>query len=133
MEIIREMSTFDSNCHVLRCPIHQSFHWHDKYELCRCLDDCDFLILPDHVSGELGLYAHFLCGVSDESFETSDGNSFTLDTADALCLALRFLGADTTAYCRQRRRLRDYFVSAFDVAVFYLGDECGNVDINGAP
>ena len=62
-----------------------------------CADDCDFLILPDHVSRELGLDAHFLCGVSDESFETSDGNRFALDASYALSLALSLLRAYTAA------------------------------------
>ena len=44
MEIVKEKSTTIINCHVLNCKAPLYFHWHDKYELCRVIDDCDFLI-----------------------------------------------------------------------------------------
>ena len=44
MEIVRELSKSEISCHVLTCNSAYPFHWHDKYELCRCVDECDFLV-----------------------------------------------------------------------------------------
>ena len=39
-----EKNTGDLVCHVLHCSQLNLFHWHDRYELCYCIDDCDFFI-----------------------------------------------------------------------------------------
>jgi AraC-like DNA-binding protein len=55
MEIIKELSDHDISCRVLCCSTtHHSCHWHSKYELCRCLDDCDFLIDGAHINARGG-------------------------------------------------------------------------------
>ena len=44
MAIEYEKNTGDLVCHVLHCSTLNLFHWHDRYELCYCIDDCDFFI-----------------------------------------------------------------------------------------
>ena len=44
MAIEYEKNTGDLVCHVLHCSQLNLFHWHDRYELCYCIDDCDFFI-----------------------------------------------------------------------------------------
>ena len=44
MAVEYEKNTGDLVCHVLHCSTLNLFHWHDRYELCYCIDDCDFFI-----------------------------------------------------------------------------------------
>ena len=54
MEIVRELSRSEISCNLLTCNSAYPFHWHDKYEICRCLDKCDFLIDGVHINASAG-------------------------------------------------------------------------------
>ena len=69
--------------------------------------------------------------VSDEALELADGDRLELDTQNAATLALALLRANTTAYGRQRRILRDDRGSPCDVAFLDLGNELRNLDGDG--
>jgi hypothetical protein len=70
--------------------------------------------------------------VSNESFKTSDTYALALDAANTLGLALSLLRTYTAANCGKRRGLGNDLVSAFKVAFLDLGNEFGNMDLNGA-
>ena len=70
--------------------------------------------------------------VSNKALEPADTDGFALDAADALALALGFLGAYTAADCGESGGLADDLICAFKIAFLDLGDEFGDMDIYGA-
>ena len=70
--------------------------------------------------------------VSNKALEPADTDGFALDAADALALALGFLGAYTAADCGESGGLADDLICAFKIAGFDLLDELRNMYIYGA-
>ncbi len=66
--------------------------------------------------------------IRHEPLQFSDGDRLTLDSADALALALALLGTDTAADRRKRTGLSDHLIGLFDVSFFYFMDKCRDVD-----
>ena len=71
--------------------------------------------------------------VSGITLELADGNRLSLDAADTLSLALRFLRADTAADRWQRRALADDLICLCGISVFNFLNKSGNIDRYRAP
>ncbi len=96
-----------------------------------CADDGDlFAVL---CLGRLGADAELLCLVGNVALELSDGNGLALDAADALCLALALLGADSAADRGKARGLGDHLIGLCHIAVLHLLDEGRDVDRDRTP
>ena len=70
--------------------------------------------------------------VGDETFETADGDRFSLDTKDALAFALVFLWADAAANGRQTGVLFQTLGRFGEIAFRQGGDEIRNIHMHRA-
>ena len=69
--------------------------------------------------------------VAHEALQFADGDGVALATEHALALALRFLRAHASAYCRQSGVLVDDARGLLEIALRHLLYEGGNVDLHG--
>ena len=70
--------------------------------------------------------------VGHKALQTADGHGLALHAPDAVLFALVLLGADAAADGGQRGGLVDDLIGGFKVALSHLGDEIGDVDLDGA-
>ena len=94
-------------------------------------DDGDLMAVLDR-DGGFGLILAGHVPVGDKALETADADAFALDAADALRLALLFLGADTAADGGQRVRGGHDLVGGLKIALADLLEEARDLDGHGA-
>ena len=78
-----------------------------------------------------GFGAERVVPIGDKALQPADPNALSLDSSDAIGFALRLLRTDTTADSGQGRGLGDDLIRVLKIPLFDLGDEFGNMDLNG--